>query len=121
MNPQPPLPPVSIRAPVTLDAVYKTELCSRWVSGMCPWGDSCRFAVGWNGTASESSGSFPAVGYSGSATLYGDAAYGVFLRTAPPPLETIGRRRVGRPLPNMGPKIYCGAPLRRYHGGKALA
>ena len=46
MNPQPPLPPVSIRAPVTLDAVYKTELCSRWVSGMCPWGDSCRFAHG---------------------------------------------------------------------------
>ena len=44
MLPQP-LPQTS-RPPVNRDEVFKTEICARWVSGLCQFGDQCQFAHG---------------------------------------------------------------------------
>ena len=37
---------VASKLPVDREAVRKTELCARWVSGRCPFGERCQFAHG---------------------------------------------------------------------------
>lgn len=34
------------RPPVDKEAVWKTEICAKWVSGLCNYGEGCQFAHG---------------------------------------------------------------------------